>query len=63
MLRSLQKIISKSKYRFEYVDLGGGMGINYEKNTKLLDYKKYSKEIEKFVKKNNVKIIFELEDL
>ena len=59
MLRSLQKIISKSKYRFEYVDLGGGMGINYGKNTKLLDYKKYSKEIEKFVKKNNVKIIFE----
>ena len=35
------------------------MGINYGKNTKLLDYKKYSKEIEKFVKKNNVKIIFE----
>ena len=59
MLRSLQKIINKSKYRFEYIDLGGGMGINYGQNTKLLDYKKYSKEIDKFMKKNNVKIIFE----
>ena len=35
------------------------MGINYGKDKKLLDYKKYSKEIYKFVKKNNVKIIFE----
>ena len=35
------------------------MGNNYGKDKKLLDYKKYSKEIYKFVKKNNVKIIFE----
>ena len=35
------------------------MGINYGQNRKKLNYKKYSKQIYKFVKKNNVKIIFE----
>ena len=59
MLKSIQKIIDKTKFNFEYVDLGGGMGINYGENSKNLDYKKYSKQIEKFIKKNKVKIIFE----
>ena len=59
MLKSIQKIIDKTKYNFEYVDLGGGMGINYGENSRNLDYKKYSKQIEKFIKKNKVKIIFE----
>ena len=59
MLKALQKIIDKSKYNFEYIDLGGGMGINYGQNRKILNYKEYSKQIYKFVKKNNVKIIFE----
>ncbi len=59
MLKSIQKIIDKTKYNFEYVDLGGGMGINYGENSRILDYKKYSKQIEKFIKKNKVKIIFE----
>tara|TARA_Y100000590_G_scaffold431_1_gene641 strand:+ start:1075 stop:2289 length:1215 start_codon:yes stop_codon:yes gene_type:complete len=59
MLKAVQKIIDKSKFNFEYIDLGGGMGINYGKNNQKLDYKKYSKRIEKFVKRNNVKIIFE----
>ena len=35
------------------------MGINYGQNRKILNYKEYSKQIYKFVKKNNVKIIFE----
>ena len=59
MLKAVQRVINLSNFQFEYIDLGGGMGINYGKDKKLLDYKKYSKEIYKFVKKNNVKIIFE----
>lgn len=59
MLNIIQKIIDKSKFYFEFIDLGGGMGINYWENQKKLNYKKYSKQINKFVKKNNVKIIFE----
>ena len=59
MLKAVQKVINISNFQFEYIDLGGGFGINYGKEKKLLDYKKYSKEIYKFVKKNNVKIIFE----
>ena len=31
MLKAIQKIIDKSKFYFEYIDLGGGMGINYGK--------------------------------
>jgi len=59
MLKVIDKIISKSDFRFEYVDLGGGMGIDYNHNNKKLDLSKYSKEIEKFLKKNDCKIIFE----
>ena len=59
MLKAIQKIIEKSKFSFEYIDLGGGMGINYGANKKLINYKKYSEQVYKFVKKNNVKIIFE----
>jgi len=59
MLRVVNKIIKKSNYNFEYIDLGGGMGIDYDHNKSKLDLKKYSKNIEKFLKTNNCKIIFE----
>ena len=59
MLKALQKILDKSNFRFEYIDLGGGMGINYGHENKLLNYKEYSKHVYKFMRKNNVKIIFE----
>ena len=59
MINVLDNIITKSKYLFDYVDLGGGMGIQYEKKTKLFNYKKYNLIIKKFLKKHNVKIIFE----
>ncbi len=59
MISVIDKIISKTKYNFDYVDLGGGMGINYELNSKKLDYKKYKIAIKKFLKKYAVKIIFE----
>ena len=59
MLRIVNETIKLSNYNFEYVDLGGGMGIDYNHDKSKLDFNKYSKEIEKFLKKNNCKIIFE----
>ena len=59
MLNEINKIIKQSKYKFKYVDLGGGMGIQYEKNSSKLNYHKYNKLIQSFLKKNNSKIIFE----
>ena len=59
MLKAVDKIINKAKFNFEYIDLGGGMGISYEKNQKKLNYKKYKSAIEKFLRKNNSKLIFE----
>ena len=59
MLKVLEKVIKKTKFDFEYIDLGGGMGIDYAKNNKKLDFKKYAVEIKKFIKKIKSKIIFE----
>ena len=59
MLKAVDKIINKAKFNFEYIDLGGGMGISYEKNQKKLNYKKYKSAIEKFLRRNNSKLIFE----
>ena len=58
-LKVIKRIIDKTKFGFEYIDLGGGMGIDYEKNNKKLNLKKYALSIQKFLKKYNVKIIFE----
>ena len=59
MINELDRIIKKSNHFFEYIDLGGGMGIQYEKKTKLFNYKKYNSIIKNFLKKHKVKIIFE----
>ena len=59
MLTIVDKIIKKSKYNFKYIDLGGGMGIDYSHNNSKLNLKKYSQAIKKFLKNNNSKIIFE----
>ena len=59
MLRVVDKVIKKTDYNFQYIDLGGGMGISYEKNNQSLNYKKYNLAIKKFLKKYNSKIIFE----
>ena len=59
MLEAVNNIIKKSNYNFEYIDLGGGMGIDYNHDNSKLNLKKYSEYIEKFLKKNNSKIIFE----
>ena len=59
MLKVVDKIIRKSKYKFEYIDLGGGMGIDYDHNNSKLNLEKYSLNIKKFIKTHKVKIIFE----
>ena len=59
MLRILGKIINKVNHKFEFIDLGGGMGISYDNNDKKLNYKRYNIAIKKFLKNNKSKIIFE----
>ena len=59
MLRILDKIINKVNHKFEFIDLGGGMGISYDDNDNKLNYKKYNIAIKKFLKNNKSKIIFE----
>ena len=58
MLSAINKVINKTNHRFEFIDLGGGMGIPYDNNKKL-NYNKYNNAIKKFLKNNNSKIIFE----
>ena len=59
MLKALNKIIKKTNHSFEYIDLGGGMGIDYKNDKKILNLKKYSQSIKKFLKDHDSKIIFE----
>tara|TARA_Y100000741_G_scaffold301084_1_gene242524 strand:+ start:701 stop:1915 length:1215 start_codon:yes stop_codon:yes gene_type:complete len=59
MLKVVDKFIKKSNYKFEFIDLGGGMGISYNYNNQKLNYKKYNTAIKKFLKKHKSKIIFE----
>ncbi len=59
MLAVIKRILKKLNFNFEYIDLGGGMGIDYGHNKKKLNFKKYSKNIKSFLKGVNSKIIFE----
>ena len=59
MLKVINKFITKLNYKFEFIDLGGGMGISYNDDDKILNYKKYSIAIKKFLKNHQSKIIFE----
>ena len=59
MLKAVSAIISKTNFKFKFVDLGGGMGISYNDKIKKLDYKKYNFAIKNFLKKHETKIIFE----
>jgi len=59
MLKVIDKIISKIKYKFDFIDLGGGMGIPYKNDNKKFNYISYQKSIIKFLGKYNSKIIFE----
>ena len=59
MLKVVDRIIKKSAHKFEFIDLGGGMGISYEKKKNKLNYKKYNSAINKFLRNHKSKIIFE----
>ena len=58
MLKVLKRVINKTKFKFEYIDLGGGMGIDYENKNRRLNLNKYSQSIKKILI-NKSKIIFE----
>ena len=59
MLKVIDKIINKINFKFDFIDLGGGMGIPYNDRNKKLSYKKYNFAIKKFLKNHKSKIIFE----
>ena len=59
MLKIIDRIITKINYKFDFIDLGGGMGISYTADNKKLNYEKYNIAVKKFLKKNKSKIIFE----
>ena len=59
MLKAVSHILDKTNHQFEFIDLGGGMGINYSDKNKKLNYKRYNTAINNFLKKHKVKIIFE----
>ncbi len=59
MLKTVSQILNKTNHKFEFVDLGGGMGITYNDKNKQLNYKKYNTAILKFLKRHKVRIIFE----
>tara|TARA_Y100001970_G_scaffold294052_1_gene446292 strand:+ start:4601 stop:5821 length:1221 start_codon:yes stop_codon:yes gene_type:complete len=58
-LNAIRKIIKLSKINFDYIDLGGGFGIQYKNKDKKIDIKKYSYLVKKFQKETGCKIIFE----
>ena len=59
MLKAVSQILKKTDHKFEYIDLGGGMGITYHEKNKKLNYKKYNSSILRFLRTHKVKIIFE----
>jgi len=59
MLKAIGKILDRVNHKFEFIDLGGGMGISYGRNKKKLNYQKYNIAIKKFIKNYKSKIIFE----
>jgi len=58
-LSVMSKLIKELRLNLNYVDLGGGFGINYTNKERPINLNKYSKLVENFSKKLNCKIIFE----
>ena len=58
-LSVMSKLIKDLRLNLNYVDLGGGFGINYTNKEKPINLNKYSKLVENFSKKLDCKIIFE----
>ena len=59
MLKAVGKILDRVNHKFEFIDLGGGMGISYNRDKKKLNYQRYNVAIKKFLKIYRSKIIFE----
>ena len=59
MIRVVNNFLEKVSVNFEYIDFGGGMGIDYSSNKKTFDFKKLALEIHKFSKRNECRIILE----
>ena len=59
VLGMINKIITKTKINFKFIDLGGGIGISYSNKEKKFDLNQYANLVSKFVKKNKTQIIFE----
>ncbi|XZR52996.1 MAG: diaminopimelate decarboxylase [Candidatus Carsonella ruddii] len=63
-LKKLLKLISilYKKKKYNYLDIGGGLGVNYYFNKKIINFSKYYNEVNKIIKKYNIKskIIIEL---
>ena len=51
-----------SKISFDYIDLGGGFGIQYKNKDKKIDIKKYSIWFKNFKKRQTVKLYLSQED-
>ena len=51
MLKVLKKLLKKLNFKFEYIDLGGGMGIDYQKIIKNLIIKNIILQYQKILKK------------
>ena len=58
-LNVIQKAVMSSRINLKYIDLGGGFGIAYKKNDRLINLKNYAKHVYNFKKKLNCEIIFE----
>jgi len=59
MLKVIDRLIKKSNHRFEYIDLGGGMGISYKKNNKKFNFKNtknLKRKIKNLIKKDKKKL-------
>jgi len=59
MLKVIKSVIKRSNHNFDYIDLGGGMGIKYNNDTKIFNYNKYNSILKKFLMSHKAKIIFE----
>ena len=59
VLTIINKIITKTKINFKFIDLGGGMGISYSNKEKKLNLNQYAKLVNRFIKNKKTQIIFE----
>ena len=59
VLSVINKIITKTKINFKFIDLGGGIGIPYSGKERKINLHKYAKLVNKFFKNKKTQIIFE----